>query len=194
MSLSKGLNADECQVLRSLLQRAKQTGSIEAFLPSLGSEASEWSEVGHDEEVSFVGMNDASKRRLVNQDQHDGTHGQTKQCLSEPTVSAESQSPPSAVAVTKIDFSQKEMPTDVKNVEDWGSTVMAEGKMAPRKMSYAELAASKEVEIQRYLRWLMGNVNAKNLPQYQDLAHYLFFTKYGEASGPAGFSRIRKSG
>lgn len=101
---------------------------------------------------------------------------------------------PSEEGSTNIDFAKKKMPADVRSIEDWGTTIMSEGKMATRQMSYAELASSPEADVQRYLCWLMSNVNAKNLPQYQDLSHYLHVTKYGEASGSCGFNQVHKTG
>ena len=193
MSLSKGLNADESKMLRSLLQRAHENGSLNVFLPTLGSETSEWSEVESLEEDVSAAMNDASKRCLVSPDRQDAKHGQTKQ-LSSKAVSAVGSKSPTEESSVKIDFAKMKMPSDVQSIEDWGTTIMSEGKMAPRQMSYAELASSSEADIQRYLRWLMSNVNSKNLPQYQDLSHYLHVTKYGEASGPTGFNRVRKTG
>jgi len=193
MSLSKGLNADESKMLRSLLQRAHEDGSLSGLLPTLGFETYDWSEVGALEEDMSAAMNDASKRRLVSPDRLDAKHGQTKQLSSKAASTAGTKSPTKESSV-KIDFAKMKMPSDVQSIEDWGTTIMAEGKVAPRQMSYAELALSSEAEIQRYLRWLMSNVNAKNLPQYQDLAHYLHVAKYGEASGPNGFNRVRKTG
>ena len=76
MSLSKGLNADESKMLRSLLQRAHENGSLNVFLPTLGSETSDWSEVESLEEDMSAAMNDASKRRLVSPDRLDAKHGQ----------------------------------------------------------------------------------------------------------------------
>jgi len=71
------LHADESKMLRSLLQRAHETGSIETFLPALGSEASDWSEIESLEEEAPAAMNDASKRRPVSPDRKDANHGQT---------------------------------------------------------------------------------------------------------------------
>ena len=67
--------------------------------------------------------------------------GQTKQLSSKAAPAAGTKSPTEENSV-KIDFAKMKIPSDVQSIEDWGTTIMAEGKMAPRQMSYAELAPS----------------------------------------------------
>ena len=109
MSLSKGLNADESKMLRSLLQRAHENGSLNVFLPTLGSETSDWSEVESLEEDMSAAMNDASKRRLVSPDRLDAKHGQTKQLSSKAAPAAGTKSPTEENSV-KIDFAKMKIP------------------------------------------------------------------------------------
>ena len=83
------------------------------------------------------------------------------------------------------------MPAHVSDIDDWGSTIFKEGKPATEKYTYAELSKPTDLEVIKYLQWLMNSVTERNRPQYRDLIQYLKVINYG-TTGPSGFVRERK--
>ena len=184
MSHSKALSSSEAQTLRELLERVKRTEFLSEFIHPEDLALQEWDEL-ETEDVSLA-MNDASKRRFTEMSEGDANHGKTRQEPIRPGAC-----PGQSAGSDGLSPSIPILPKDVKDLSDWGSTIMKIGKFASQQMSYHEMANSQDAEISKYLTWLMKSVSERNRAQYQDLVQYLKMIKYGEPSS-VGFVRERK--
>ena len=187
------LSSEEASTLRYLLNKAKKAGTAEKFLGeeqprefdvhsvALGSDFSDDSF----ECLSQGAMNDASKRRLT--EEQDGNSGYGKTLMQQmPMVNPKAKCAPAASTSLTVS-----LPPDVTDLKDWGATVMTVGKYASKKWSYAEMSESSDQEVKRYVKWLMKTVTERNDPQFQDFVAYLKAIQY-EENMPAGFVRQRK--
>lgn len=193
MALSKpaALNPEEAKLLRSLLARVRATGTDSDFADAL--QPSEFEEDSDGEFEHLTGgpvMSEATKRRMVADSaaEIDAGYGRTRACAAAPPFEV-----PTMRASGVPPTSTATMPADVATLEDWGSTVMEEGKFASAKMSYAEMVNSSDKAVGRYLKWLMSALTDKFKPQYHDLVAYLNAIDFGKTpAGTAGFVRNRK--
>ena len=194
-NMAQQLSSEEASALRYLLSKAKKAGSVEKFLGSDPPEdfdsrsvalGSEFSDDGGFECLSQGSMNDASKRRLTEEIEGNSGYGRTlKQQMPVPRTLKDQTSAASG------NTAQISLPPDVSDLKDWGATVMSVGKYASKGWSYLELSKSADVEVKRYVKWLLKTISERNDPQFQDFVAYLKAAQY-EESMPAGFVRQRK--
>ena len=192
MALSKpaALNTEEAKLLRSLLTRVQASGTASQFADVMTPP--EFLEDSDGDFEHLTGglpvMSDATKRRLVADSPTviDHGYGKTRSC-------AAAFEAPSLRTDHAVTASSADLPEDVKNMKDWSATILEIGKLAPKALSYAELAESDDPAVKRYLKWLMSALTDHHQPQYHDLVAYLNVFEYGKkAAGASGFVRHRK--
>lgn len=195
--MSHRLTAEEQAVLRELLRKARESGSLEELLaPSEpSSDVDDEFELPEEvEELLEPPMTDASKRRLTGPSENPPGYGKTRQLplapKNKPATKAKSKATSSRADARLSNVVQ--LPEDVKDIADWGSTIMETGKLAPMGLSYAQLAESTDSEIQKYLRYIAKSITDRHNPQYHDLLAYLNTIGFGVV-GPSGFNRRRQA-
>lgn len=193
--MSHNFSAEERAALKNLLRRARESGALENLLaPSEPPSEDDFELPEEVTELEEFNMTDASKRRLVGQSENPSGYGQTRQLPLGPK--AKPAAKPKAKAASSRSVlptgSNVPLPDDVKDIHDWGSTIMETGKLAIHKMTYEQLATSTDVEIQKYLRYISKSITDRHQPQYHDLMAYLNAVDYG-CVGPSGFNRRRQA-
>lgn len=150
------LNAEESKLLRSLLARVRASGTASQFADALPPSEFEEDSDGEFEHLNgaMQGMSDATKRRMVADSvtEVDAGYGKTRSCAAGVTFAVPTVRP-TQVGSSGQSATPTAIPSDVTNLDDWGATVMEIGKMAPSKLSYAELAKSPDPAVVRYLKW-----------------------------------------
>lgn len=204
--MSNSLTADEKRHLLALLRRVDDPEALHHLLGDVGTQAALQfqmaaegleSEFSGSEEALAMGfepvqaMNDASKRRLVAENENFGYGAAAKQMPRPPSLAASATQSP--VPETSS------VPGDVVDLDDWGTTIMLEGKFGNLQKSYYELASDRSPEVVRYCIWLEKALTDKMKPQFHDLVAYLktaralrpeIFDPAG--SSGVGFVRVRK--
>lgn len=180
--MSKQLTLSEHQQLRALLTKggyvARNASEEEsAVLHCFQSETIPGLASSDDSEFEVIAMNDASKRRLVAPDAQEDTYGASSQ-RQLPVVSTAMTSAAPVIATTPsvtvpTVTGTVQLPPNVVDLADWGTTIMEKGKYGESGFSYEEMRTSADPAIQQYLRWLIGAVNPKMNPQFHDLVAYV---------------------
>ena len=143
-----------------------------------------------DSEFEVVSMNDASKRRLIAADVQEESYGASSQRqLPVVTTTLPIEVPasvPATQTVSQENTGHVQLPPDVSDLVDWGTTIMEKGKFGQSGLSYEELRTSADTAIQQYIRWLTGALNPKMHPQFHDLIAYVKTANRLAASSSAG--------
>eukprot|EP00435_Cladocopium_sp_Y103_P035121 s480_g9.t1 len=145
------LNAQELEILRKLMKRAKHDGSLAQLMNEPG--CASWMEFP----VAATGsMTDGSKRRLFSptasdDDEFEGEH------VMVPKSSEAAQLPlPRAGHPVTIPM---DLPDHVESMEMWGATIIDFGKYKNQDMTCAELYAARETDqrADAYVKWVMAH-------------------------------------
>ena len=133
-----------------LLRQAQQAGHLQSALEALSSE-------GPNSEFEYTpidgAMTDASKRRMTSR-------------LLESVMSGEADKVPAE--------SPASHGPGVRDVHEWGRTLLLTGKYARAKFSYEEIYDSDKNEHRSYCNWLLSQKCHQDLtPPIKDFARYL---------------------
>eukprot|EP00435_Cladocopium_sp_Y103_P043787 s1055_g12.t1 len=146
------------EVLRSLLRQARSDGSIHDVIATIMAESPEQEFELLGSEVSS--MTDACKRRC-----------------SEPLDSESSMSGEHEIKVPTGQSPHAygtKLPQGVKDLDEWGSTVLAVGKYTRLGFSYDEMFASSALDHVSYRNWLLTQKHRVDLtPPMKDFVRYL---------------------
>ena len=147
--------------LRELIREAHSQGNLDEMICQAirGPEDSDF-------ELIPGGMTDASKRRMT----------------SPPVADAELTGTDDVKTVTAhpASFGLK-IPVGVKDLDEWGQTVLSTGKYSKSGLSYKELFVSKEKDHASYVTWMLNQRYRMDLTApVKDFVRYLTVMKQHE--------------
>eukprot|EP00435_Cladocopium_sp_Y103_P017469 s1627_g4.t1 len=157
--------SSNASLLKELLIKAREDGSLQHVMASLLADTGD----SGFELISEGGsMSDASKRRMTS----------PPPCLSADRPEKElamsgSTEDKNKVSSSPASFGMK-LPTGIRSVDAWGSTLLEVGKYRSLEMSYAELASSVAQDHRAYCSWLLTQQHRVDLTApMKDLIRYL---------------------
>lgn len=193
--MANNLTISEHQQLQALLMKggyvARNASEEEtAVLQCFQQEFHPGLATSDDSEFEVVSMNDASKRRLIAPDVQEESYGASSQRQLPVVVTTLPIEAPLPVPVThnvsQENAGHMQLPPDVSNLADWGTTIMEKGKFGQSGMSYEDLRISADTAVQQYIRWLTGALNPKMHAQFHDLIAYVKTANRVAVSSSAG--------
>ena len=167
---SRPTTSDLASDLRELLAKAREEGSLDSLLASL-EDAKE--PCGSDEthEFEFIpkggGMSDAAKRRMS----RSPDRMSLKQPPLSPQVGRQSETPACSV----------KLPEGIRDLHQWGMTLLEHGKYHNCGMSYAEIVTSPDEKHQGYCKWMLSRMDLT--PPIRHFVNYMQLFRASKSGG-----------